>query len=336
MKDLKGIISRFNRAKIMVVGDLVWDEFIWGKVERISPEAPVPVVLQTRRSYMPGGAANVANNLKSLGCSVSLVGKVGNDAEGRMLLADLKKRGIETGGILRDKKSPTIVKTRVIAQQQQVVRVDREVVDASVDSANKLADFIIKNLPKFDAIIIEDYGKGVINPDLLHKVFPVARRLNKIISVDPKEDHFDFYAGATVITPNRKEAENAVRYLKIKDTTGRFRLNVARLTSDRDIDSAGKELLRYLNLDAVLITLGEQGMRLFEKGRLPIHIDTVAQEVFDVSGAGDTVIAAFTTALVSGAGKSGAAHIANFAAGIVVGKLGVATVSRQELLQAIR
>lgn len=336
MKDLKRIISRLNRAKIMVVGDLVWDEFIWGKVERISPEAPVPVVLQTRRSYMPGGAANVANNLKSLGCSVSLVGKVGDDVEGRMLLADLKKKGIETGGVLRDKESSTIVKTRVIAQHQQVVRVDREGLGVSAKSAKGLAAFIIKQLPKFDAIIIEDYGKGVINPELLHKVFPVARRSNKVISVDPKEDHFDFYAGATVITPNRKEAENAVRYLKIKDTQNRFRLNAARLNTDKDIDSAGKELLRYLNLEAVLITLGEQGMRLFEKGRPPVHIDTVAQEVFDVSGAGDTVIAVLTASLVSGAGKSEAAHIANSAAGIVVGKLGVATVSRQELLQAIR
>lgn len=320
----------------MVVGDLVWDEFIWGKVERISPEAPVPVVLETRRSYMPGGAANVANNLRSIGCAVSLVGKVGDDAEGKTLLEDIKKLGIATNGILCDKKSPTIVKTRVIAQHQQVVRVDRETVGLSPDFANQLATFIIKQLPAFDAIIIEDYGKGVINPGLLHKVFPVARQLNKVIAVDPKEDHFDFYAGATVITPNRKEAENAVSYLKIKDDQNRFRMNVARLNTDKDLNSAGKELLRYLDLEAVLITLGEQGMRLFEKDKPPLHIDTVAQEVFDVSGAGDTVIAVFTAALASGAGKRESAILANFAAGIVVGKLGVATVSQQELLKTIR
>jgi len=336
MKDYKSIISKFNKAKILVVGDLILDEFIWGSVERISPEAPVPVVLQNKRSYMPGGAANVANNLSSLGARVSIVGKVGDDAEGKMLLSELKKRGINSDGVIIDSKHPTILKTRIIAQHQQVVRVDRESVGLSADSTEKIAGFIIKNIPKFDALVIEDYGKGVIKPELLEKICPVARKLKKIITVDPKEDHFNYYVGVTAITPNRKEAENAIRHLKIKDTQNRFKVNITSLSTDRDINLAGRELLRYLNLESVLITLGERGMRLFEKGKeKPVHIDTVAQEVFDVSGAGDTVIATLTLGLASGADKLTAAHLANFAAGIVVGKVGVATVSRQELLKRI-
>ncbi|MDP3143000.1 MAG: D-glycero-beta-D-manno-heptose-7-phosphate kinase [Candidatus Omnitrophota bacterium] len=336
MPDYKKIISKFNKANILVVGDLILDEFIWGSVDRISPEAPVPVVLQSKRSYMPGGAANVANNLKSLGAKVSIVGMVGGDAEGKMLLAELHKRGINSEGILIDKKYPTIVKTRIIAQHQQVVRVDRENTNSGIDPSKGIADFILKNITRFDALIIEDYGKGVISPQLLAKICPAARKLNKIITVDPKEEHFDYYKGATAITPNRKETENAIRHLKIKDTKNDFKLNIAHLSTEQDIESAGKELLRYLDLKAVLITLGERGIRLFEKGKpKSVHIDTVAQEVFDVSGAGDTVIATLTLSLASGADMLTAAHLANFAAGIVVGKVGVATVNQQELLERI-
>jgi D-glycero-beta-D-manno-heptose-7-phosphate kinase len=337
MKDYKTIISNFKNANILVVGDLILDEFIWGTVDRISPEAPVPVVLQKKRSYMPGGAANVANNLRSLGCRVAIAGKIGDDAEGKLLLSEMKKRGVNSDGVVIDKNTPTIVKTRIIAQHQQVVRVDREAVGLSADSTQEISDHILKHLDKFDALIIEDYGKGVINPGLLDMICPAARKLNKIISVDPKEEHFDYYRGVTVITPNRKEAENAVQHLKIKDTENKFKIHTARLSGDKEIDSAGKELLRYLDLQAVLITLGEKGMRLFEKGKdKPVHIDTVAQEVFDVSGAGDTVIATLTLALASGASKLTAAHLANFAAGIVVGKVGVATVTPQELLKKIQ
>jgi rfaE bifunctional protein kinase chain/domain len=336
MKNYKSIISKFKKAKILVVGDLIWDEYIWGTVERISPEAPVPVVLQNRMSFMPGGAANVANNLRSLGARVTISGQIGNDAEGKMLLADLKKKGVNNSGIMVNKNFPTIVKTRIVAQHQQVVRVDREKVGPIGDGGEKISRFVLKNLEQFDALIIADYGKGAVNPDLLHKVFPAAKRMNKIISIDPKEDHFDYYRGATAITPNRKEAENAIRHLKIKDTANSFKVNFARLNTDKEIDAAGKELLRYLDLQAVLITLGERGMRLFEKGRArPFHIDTVAQEVFDVSGAGDTVIATFTLGLACGASKLEAAHLANSAAGIVVGKVGAATASPQELLRKI-
>ena len=192
-----------------------------------------------------------------------------------------------------------------------------------------------KNIHDFDAIVIEDYGKGVINEQLLKELILLAHAHKKIITVDPKEEHFQYYHGVTSITPNRKELENAIRNLKIKDTTNRFRLNLDRLFTDKDIDLAAAEIIKYLDLDSLLVTLGEQGMRLFEKSGHMTHIPTVAQEVFDVSGAGDTVIACFTLALACGATRLQAAHIANFAAGIVVGKLGTAVTNRKELIQRI-
>jgi D-beta-D-heptose 7-phosphate kinase/D-beta-D-heptose 1-phosphate adenosyltransferase len=192
-----------------------------------------------------------------------------------------------------------------------------------------------KIIDGFDAIIIEDYGKGVINMELLEEFILLARSHRKIITVDPKEEHFPYYRGVTAITPNRKELENAIRNLKIKDTTNRFRLNNDKIFSNRDIDLAARQILEYLDLESILVTLGEHGMQLFEKSGRVTHIPTVAQEVFDVSGAGDTVISTFTLALSCGASKLEAAHIANFAAGIVVGKIGTAVTNRKELLQSI-
>lgn len=331
--NFKKIISKFNKANILIIGDVILDEYIWGNVDRISPEAPVPVVLATKKSFMPGGAANVANNISSLGARASLVGAVGDDKNKEIFLSELKKRDLDTNGIFADSNRPTTVKTRIIAQHQQVVRVDWEAAD-SIDSVlcKKMANNINKNLEKYDAIIIEDYGKGVISAPLLKQIFPAAKAKRKIITVDPKEEHFELYFGATAITPNRKETENAIRNIKIRNNRQTLSINVDKLNTDSHINLAGKELLKYLNLDAVLITLGEHGMRLFEKDKSPFHIDTVAQEVFDVSGAGDTVIATFTLALASGASMKEAAEIANFAAGIVVGKFGVATTNQKELL----
>jgi rfaE bifunctional protein kinase chain/domain len=336
MKNLKSIIKKFPQARILVLGDLVLDEYIWGDVQRISPEAPVPVVWADKRSYALGGAANVANNIKSLGARVWLCGVAGRDKNAEILLLQLKKQGIPKEGILKVAKRHTTVKTRIIAGHQQVVRLDWEHTDSLLQSANaKLYDFIEKNITKFHAIIIEDYGKGVINPWLTKRVINLAREKNRIITVDPKEEHFQYYAGTTSITPNRKETESAVRNLKIQDTTNTFRINTDRLMTDKDLRRAGGELLRYLKLDSLLVTLGEEGMCLFE-GRQITHIPTRAQEVFDVSGAGDTVIATFTLSLACGGDRLEAAHIANFAAGIVVSKIGTATVSRKELLQRIK
>ncbi|MDP2939255.1 MAG: D-glycero-beta-D-manno-heptose-7-phosphate kinase [Candidatus Omnitrophota bacterium] len=336
-EDFKKIISHFKTAKILVVGDLMLDEFIYGEVERISPEAPVPVVAARKRRYMPGGACNVASNIASLGAKVSLVGVVGNDSNGLQLISELKARKIQTQGIFRDKHRHTILKTRIIGGHQQVVRVDWEDTDLIKGLlSKKMAGFISDELKNFDCLIIEDYGKGVITKELLASIC-FANKQNKIITVDPKEDHFSMYRALkiTAITPNRKETENAIRNIKISDSNNKLKIYQDRLVTSNDIDLAAAELLKYLGAKAVLITLGEAGMRLFEARKKPFHIDTVAQEVFDVSGAGDTVVATFTLALAVGAGFQKAAVISNFAAGIVVGKIGVATVSPQELLNSI-
>ncbi len=313
---LNGFPAQFRRARILVVGDLMLDEFIWGKVSRISPEAPVPVVWVQSESVMPGGAANVANNISALGGQVSAGGVVGDDRWGTELLHALTERGVDTSGILRTAR-PTTVKTRVIAHHQQVVRVDREQPERlPADRVGRLIDVVRKRLDKVDAVIIEDYGKGVVTRELLATIIPAARAKRKLVTVDPKQEHFDLYRRVTALTPNRAEAGEAV---------GR------ELRSDRDVQRAGEEILQRLKCDGVLITLGEDGMCLFEHTGRRTQIPTVAQEVFDVAGAGDTVIATFTLALASGASMEQAARIANYAAGIVVGKLGVAIATLQEL-----
>jgi len=336
MTHLKKIITKFNQARILVIGDLILDQYIWGTVDRVSPEAPVPVVWANKRTYLPGGAANVAYNIRSLDAKVTLAGVLGCDMHAKLLGAELKKRRIDIKGLFTEPARTTTLKTRVIAGHQQIVRVDWENTHAlSAHLNRRLIDFITKNIKNFDAVIIEDYGKGVINMELLGQLIKLSRKYGKIITVDPKEEHFQFYRGVTCITPNRKELENAVRNLKIKDTSNRFRLNSDKLFSDKDIDIAAREIMQYLSLESLLVTLGEKGMQLFLKDGRSTHIPTVAQEVFDVSGAGDTVIATFTLALAVGATKLEAARIANVAAGIVVGKLGTAVTDQKELLKKI-
>jgi len=337
MKKLRNIIRKFNKIKILVIGDLILDEYIWGSVERISPEAPVPVLWANKRTFVPGGTANVANNIRSLGAKVSLLGVTGDDANSKILFAELKKRKINTRGIFIEHKRHTTVKTRILAGHQQVVRVDWEHTHDLPEKLNlKILKYIEKNIRSFDAVIIEDYGKGVINVELLGKLVSLAKAHKKIITVDPKEDNFQYYRGVTSITPNRKELENAIRNLKMKDTDNRFKINTDRLFTDKDIDLAARQIVQYLNLDSILVTLGEQGMKLLEKNGRLTHIPTQAQEVFDVSGAGDTVISSFTLALCAGASKLEAAYIANFSAGIVVGKLGTAVINSRELLERIK
>ncbi|HEX9780919.1 MAG TPA: D-glycero-beta-D-manno-heptose-7-phosphate kinase [bacterium] len=315
------VIDRFPKSRILVLGDLMLDEFIWGRVSRISPEAPVPVVWVQSESVMPGGAANVANNLRSLGAEVTLIGVAGRDRFGDVLLGELSDRGIDASGVLRAER-PTIVKTRVIAHHQQVVRVDREQPGPlSAAEVKRLVRAVEERLREADALIIEDYGKGLVTRRLLSAVIPRARRAGVIITVDPKEDHFELYRGVSALTPNRAEAALAV---------GR------ELADRRALERAGAELVRRLRCEAVLITLGEDGMELFERSGRRTMIPTVAQEVFDVAGAGDTVIAAFTLALAAGAGPRDAARLSNYAAGIVVGKLGVACCSPGELRALLR
>lgn len=337
MKNLKNIVRKFKQAKILVVGDLILDEYIYGSVERISPEAPVPVLWADKRSFVPGGTANVANNISALGGKVSLLGVTGDDANSKILIDELKKRKINLQGIFVERNRHTTVKTRILAGHQQVVRVDWEHTHGLGQELNaKILKFIKKNIRSFDAIIIEDYGKGVINVALLKELISLAKANKKIITVDPKEENFRYYHGVTSITPNRKELENAIRNLKIQDTANRFRINTDKLFTQGNVDLAAREILGYLNLDSILVTLGEHGMKLLEKGGRLTHIPTQAQEVFDVCGAGDTVISTFTLALCAGASKLEAAYIANFAAGIVVGKLGTAVTSTKELIERIK
>lgn len=336
MKNTKEILNKFKKASILVIGDIILDEFIWGSVDRISPEAPVPVVWANRRSFIPGGAANVANNIRALDGQVCLIGVVGDDKNADILLSEIGKRGIPTGSIFIEPQRHTTVKTRIVAGHQQVVRVDWEHRDALPQGLNqKIIQFLKRNIKKFDGVIIEDYGKGVINESLLKEIIAITRENKKVINVDPKEENFLYYRGVTSITPNRKELENAVRNLRMKDTTNKFRIHNDRLFNDQEIDAAARQIMEYLELESILVTLGEHGMRLFEKNGRLTNIPTVAQEVFDVSGAGDTVIAVFTLALASQATKPEAAYIANFAAGIVVGKLGTATTSRKELTERL-
>jgi len=336
-KRLKSIISNFSKVKILVIGDLILDEYIYGEVERISPEAPVPVVWVGERKFLPGGASNVAANIVSLGAQANITGIVGKDDKAEILLSELKKRRINTDGVFDVFNRYTSVKTRVIGGHQQIVRVDWESKEAVKDNLqSKIEDFIKQNIKKVDAIIIEDYGKGLITPQIVTCAISQAKANKKIITVDPKEEHFDYYSGATAMTPNRKETENAIRNIKIRNDYNNLRVTSDKLVTDRDINSAGKGLLDYLKLDGVLITLGDKGMRLFEKSKNPYQIDTVAQEVFDVSGAGDTVIATFSLALACGATMQEAALISNFAAGIVVGRVGVATTTQEELISKIK
>jgi len=319
---IKSLVSSFKEKKILVIGDLILDEFIWGKVSRISPEAPVPVVWAKDESFMPGGASNVANNINSLGGKAYIVGIVGNDDRAAILKGELEHRGVNVDGVFNDSQRPTILKTRVIAHQQQVVRIDHEKIEPPKESLiRKIKNYVENVIDEMDGIIVEDYGKGLITPKLLDAIVPLAKKKKKIIAVDPKEEHFSYYKGVTLITPNSSEASKAVGF-EIKDKSS--------------LKRAGHELLKKLKARIVLITLGEDGMVVFEKGKPPKKIETVAQEVFDVSGAGDTVISTYILSLLSGASPINAAHIANCAAGVVVGKVGIAVVTQDEIIDGVR
>ena len=319
---LKAVVSNFRNKKILVIGDLILDEFIWGQVSRISPEAPVPVVWVKDESFMPGGASNVANNINALGGKAYMVGVVGNDDRAGILKGELEHRGVNVEGIFSDPERPTILKTRVIAHQQQVVRIDKEKTDPLKDKiVNKIINYIENVIDEVDGLIVEDYGKGLITPKLLNKIVPLAKKKKKIIAVDPKEEHFSYYKGVTVLTPNNNEASRAVGF-EIKDKA--------------TLKKAGFELLKKLKSRIILITLGEDGMMVFEKDKPLKKIETIAQEVFDVSGAGDTVVSTYTLSLIAGATSIQAAHIANCAAGIVVGKVGIAVVNQDEVIGRIK
>ncbi|PWB47613.1 MAG: D-glycero-beta-D-manno-heptose-7-phosphate kinase [Candidatus Methylomirabilota bacterium] len=298
------------------------DEYIWGSVSRLSPEAPVPVVEVRDESVRLGGAGNVAANIQSLGGRAMLVGVVGSDLPGERLIHQIEAAGIKSDGVVIDRARPTTIKTRVVAGSQQIVRFDRESMsDLSKDAADRVLQSVGTRLADADAVLISDYAKGVIGKRIARQILSLARQCRKIVVVDPKVHHFPLYKGATVITPNHHEA-----------------LAFARLPVWGQADLlavAAKELLRKLEARAILVTRGEAGMSLFEDGRVT-HIPAVAKEVYDVTGAGDTVLAALAMAMASGASLREAAVIANHAAGIVVGRAGTATVNCEELLEALK
>jgi D-beta-D-heptose 7-phosphate kinase/D-beta-D-heptose 1-phosphate adenosyltransferase len=321
------ILAAAQKTRVLVVGDVMLDQFIWGGVSRISPEAPVPVVEFSRENFMPGGAANVARNLVSLGTPVELFGAIGNDDAARKLLKLLGEQDIGCDGLVKNPARHTSIKTRIVAHQQQVVRIDRETrgaLDAKT-SAKLLAEFKTK-LVKADAVIVGDYGKGVVTQALLDEIKSLCHERGVWLSLDPKPVHHLNLSNLSLITPNRKEAFELAALPDETKNTNPF--------ADKNLMLVADQLLNELRPALLLITLGELGMLLCQRGQKPFHIPTVAQEVFDVSGAGDTVIASFTLAVAAGASPVEAAILSNHAAGIVVGKVGTAITTPEELLNS--
>ena len=318
-------IRDFSQAQVLVIGDLMVDEFIYGKAGRISPEAPVPVVNVVEKKYRLGGAANVLNNIHALNGRGFLCGVVGDDEMGVKFIGEVKQLGADIHGVITEADRPTTVKTRIIAdQRQQVVRYDQEVrTEIVYSSRTKILSYLKNKFKKVNALIISDYGKGVISTALLKGLLSLAKRRKLMICVDHpnRNNHYLYEDHANIITPNKKEAA---------------RVSDIEIESEKDLVKAGKRLLNNLSCEAVLITRGEEGMTLFEKRKSKItHIPTKAKEVYDVTGAGDTVIAVLAMALAVGASYEEAARIANHAAGIVVSKLGTATVTPEELINNI-
>jgi D-beta-D-heptose 7-phosphate kinase/D-beta-D-heptose 1-phosphate adenosyltransferase len=319
---LSEAVGKFRGKRILVIGDLMLDRFVWGSVSRISPEAPVPVVEVRKETTCLGGAANVAANIRALGGIPIPVGIIGDDFEGRRLRHEFRILGSPVAGLVADRSRATSVKTRIIAHHQQVCRTDRE--DRTPTSPalhRRVVSRFRKMLQSCAAVVVSDYAKGLISPLLLKEILPMARASGKIVCVDPKLKDLGLYRPATVITPNTLEAERA---------------SGVTISNRRDLLRAGKKILRSLRVDYLLITRGEEGMALFQGASGVTHIPTVAREVFDVTGAGDTVISTLTLGLVAGLPILQAAVLANIAAGIVVGKLGTATVTPDELTDRLR
>ena len=317
------IIRKFSRSKVLVVGDIMVDHFIWGMVSRISPEAPVPVVEVHSDNLMLGGCTNVLNNVYSLGGHVLGTGVIGCDDMGEKLLEEFRSRKIETDGIIQEPNRPTTLKTRIVAHSQQVVRFDRESKKpVECKSIEKMIAYIRSVRDNLGAIVISDYNKGVVTKTLLDGIREIISGSDIVVCVDPKQSDFSFYQGFDIITPNHHEAGRAVG-MEIRDSD--------------DLVKAGKTLLSQYDINALLITRGEAGMSLFEKDGRTTHTSfpAMAREVFDVTGAGDTVIGVLALCLASGATFREAAAIANHAAGIVVGKVGTATISREELRKVL-
>ena len=322
---VREILEKMQGRRVLVAGDLMLDEFIWGKVSRISPEAPVPVVAVDRETFYPGGAANVARNLREFISHTAVLGLSGDDAAGTRLRQLLEAGGIETGAVVTRVGAPTTVKTRIIARTQQVVRVDRELVEAP-GRAERLALLaaLDRALPEADAVILEDYGKGLLDADMAEQIIGRARAAGCVVAVDPNAGNPLPWRGATVVKPNRHEAFAAAGMPWSEPSPHPL--------EDKPLLKAAEILLAKWEAEQLLITLSELGMLLVTKDGLRHHTPTRAREVFDVSGAGDTAVSLYTLALCAGANPVEASEIANHASGVVVGKLGTATLRPEELL----
>jgi D-glycero-beta-D-manno-heptose-7-phosphate kinase len=321
-KRLRQAISRFPTCRVLVVGDLMLDSFIWGEVNRISPEAPVPVVEVREESHLLGGSANVAHNVASLGGKTMVSGSIGDDLAGRELLRLFEGISVPTVGLITETGRPTTVKTRIIARHQQVVRFDREWrAPLKNDTMARMLSFIEKNLPHLGGIIVSDYAKGVVTREFLDALRFLVAGSSVPVVVDPKVQHAALYRSFTMVTPNNHEASQ---------------MSGIEIRNEETLLQAGTLLLEQLACESVLITRGKDGMSLFHHDGHIVHIPTVAQRVFDVTGAGDTVIAAVTLGIVAGLSREDAALLANLAAGIVVGEVGTAAVSPDQLLATLQ
>lgn len=319
---LINFLDSFKKQTILVIGDTMVDKFIWGKVVRISPEAPVPVVEITKETETLGGAGNVANNITSLGAKAIIISAIGEDNTGRSMIDMLKEKSINPDYLVYDRYRPTIIKTRIIATNQQVVRVDREIKGVfSSSTESKIIKNIESLIPNADGVILSDYGKGVVSRKVLKRTIDLARKHKIPVTVDPKIENFKKYKKVTTMTPNTKEAIEG--------------MNAKNISCERDVEILGQKILKTLDSDSVLITRGEMGMTLIQPNNKVTTIPTRAKEVYDVTGAGDTVISTMTLALAAKADLVSAAEIANFAAGIVVGKVGTATTNPAELKKTI-
>jgi rfaE bifunctional protein kinase chain/domain len=318
---LQTIFNSFAGKRIAVVGDLMLDRYFWGTVSRLSPEAPVPVVEVEEESTRLGGAANVANNIASLGSTPLLVGVVGNDSGAELMRSIVKEKGFPTTGLVVDAARPTTMKTRVIAHNQHVVRVDQEIKsDISHEIERNIVDVLTNDISSIDGIILEDYNKGVLTNNLIKEVVHLATTHRKVITVDPKFNNFFDYRDVTVFKPNRKEMEEAI---------GRKIQNLD------EMKQVAIELLKKIHAKNILLTLGDKGMMLVEQSGDSAYVETKARTVADVSGAGDTVIATLTMALVAGASVREAAMLANYAGGIVCGEVGIVPIDKKVLFNAV-
>ncbi len=313
-------IDGFDRCRILVIGDLMIDHYVWGEVDRISPEAPVQVVSVSSEEDTLGGCGNVVNNIVALGGRVSLAGVVGDGVDGDLLLSKCAALGVDTGGVVREPGRPTTRKTRIFAANQHVLRIDRETLrEIGEETLERLAAAVEKKIGEVDLVVVSDYGKGTVTPALLGRVTRAAAAMGRRIIADPKGIDFSRYGAVTVLTPNKKEAGLAAGI---------------RITDDDSLNAAARRLMKGSELESLLVTCGKEGMVLFERGREPFKIAAEARQVFEVSGAGDTVVAVLGLALAAGATLRSAAALANTAAGVVVGKIGTATLSRRELAAA--